>query len=70
MQLLKLTMAGEDLDTYIAEFNCLYKIARFTTNEKGTIKFYKNGLNPKLLGSIIDTYQTRPTMLEGWQKAA
>jgi Retrotransposon gag protein len=70
MQLLKLSMAGEDLDTYTADFNRLYKTAGFTADEKGTMELYKNGLNSRLLGAIIDSYQTKPATLDAWQKAA
>ena len=69
-ELLNLRMGGGNLDTYNAEFNCLYKIADFFKNELGTIKLYKKGLTTGLLEAIINNYAKKPTTLARWQEEA
>ena len=69
-KLLNLRMSGGDLNTYNAEFNCLYKIARFLENELGTIELYKKGLTAVLLEAIIDNYAQKPSTLARWQEEA
>jgi len=63
-------MQGGDLDTYTTEFNRLYKLVGFKTDEIGTIELYKRGLNAGLLKSIIDNYMIKPNDLVAWQKEA
>jgi hypothetical protein len=69
-QLMNLKMSGGDLDMYMANFNCLAKVAGFKDNEKGTMELYKQGLNHQLLNNIIKNYTKWLTILKEWQKEA
>ena len=64
-----LHMIGGDVNSYIAAFNRLIKIAGYITTDLGTILKFRQGLNPKLLGRLI-MLPSAPETLEEWQKQA
>jgi len=69
-RLLNLTMVGGDLNSYIANFNTLAKLAGFPQDEMGTVEMFKKGLNQQLKETIINNYTKKPVTMADWQKEA
>jgi hypothetical protein len=66
----ELRMKDGDIDTYIATFKNLLKLASYKEDEQGTLKMFKTGLLAGLNIHIINNHQTIPTTLEEWIEAA
>jgi len=62
-------MKDSDINTYIATFKKLLKVARYTKNEQGTLKMFKSGLPSRLNICIINNSLTLPDTLKGWIEA-
>ena len=68
-QLMKLTMAGWDIDTYIATFERLTLAAGWTLNAEGTIVRFREGLSKGIHSKALDRDKIPRTMDE-WKAAA
>ena len=68
-QLMKLTMAGWDIDTYIATFERLALTASWALNAKGTIVRFREGLSKGIHSKALDRDKIPHTMDE-WKAAA
>ena len=68
-QLMKLTMAGWDIDTYIATFERLALTAGWTLDAKGTIVRFREGLSKGIHSKALDRDKIPRTMDE-WKAAA
>lgn len=63
-----LKMRGDDLEDFIAEFECLMTWSR---NAKGSIYLFKNdGLPRGFLYAILENASALPQTLDQWQEAA
>jgi Retrotransposon gag protein len=60
-----LRMNKDDLDTYVATFKHLAKVARYTMNEPGTTYLFALGLKQGLMGAILHR-DTQPDTLDEW----
>ena len=69
VQLKKLTMGKDGIDTYIATFNGLLDEAEFSWCNKGAIEMFKWGLNLWLKINCIKR-KPRPVTMDKWQEAA
>ena len=63
-------MKEGNVDTYIATFKKLLRLAHYSETEHGAITMFKRGLPHGLAIAIIQNTATIPTMLEGWITAA
>ena len=68
-QLMKLTMAGWDIDTYIATFERLALAAGWALDAKGTIVCFREGLSKGIHSKALDRDKIPRTMDE-WKAAA
>ena len=68
-QLMKLTMAGWDIDTYIATFERLALAAGWALNAKGTIVWFREGLSKGIHSKALDRDKIPHTMDE-WKVVA
>ena len=68
-QLMKLTMAGWDIDTYIATFEQLALTAGWALDAKGTIVRFREGLSKGIHSKALDRDKIPRTMDE-WKAAA
>ena len=68
-QLMKLTMAGWDIDTYIATFKRLALAAGWALDAKGTIVCFREGLSKGIHSKALDRDKIPRTMDE-WKAAA
>ena len=68
-QLMKLTMAGWDIDTYIATFEQLALAAGWALNAEGTIVRFREGLSKGIHSKALDRDKIPRTMDE-WKAAA
>ena len=68
-QLMKLTMAGWDIDTYIATFERLALAARWALDAEGTIVRFREGLSKGIHSKALDRDKIPRTMDE-WKAAA
>ena len=68
-QLMKLTMAGWDIDTYIATFERLALAAGWALNAEGTIVCFREGLSKGIHCKALDRDKIPRTMDE-WKAAA
>ena len=68
-QLMKLTMAGWDIDTYIATFERLALAASWALDAKGTIVCFREGLSKGIHSKALDRDKIPRTMDE-WKAAA
>ena len=68
-QLMKLTMAGWDIDTYIATFEWLALAAGWALNAEGTIIRFREGLSKGIHSKALDRDKIPRTMDE-WKAAA
>ena len=64
-ELQQLCMKG-DIDTYVATFKKLLRLAYYSETEHGAITMFKRGLSHGLAIAIICNTATIPTTLEGW----
>jgi hypothetical protein len=63
-------MTSGDIDSYIATFIKLLKIAGYTETEHGSLELFKKGLPAGLNIRIINNSTTPPSTLRGWIEAA
>ena len=68
-QLMRLTMQGWDVDTYIATFDCLTLAAGWDSNSEGTIAKFCEGLSKGVHSKALDRDQI-PRTIEEWKAAA
>jgi Retrotransposon gag protein len=60
-----LRMNKDDLDTYVATFKHLAKVAGYTMNEPGTTYLFALGLKQGLMDAILHR-DTQPVTLDDW----
>jgi hypothetical protein len=65
-----LKMTGGDIDSYIATFTRLIKMAGYKENGHGALNLFKRGLPDGLNVQIINNYDPVPDTLKGWQESA
>jgi hypothetical protein len=65
-----LKMTGGDIDSYIATFTRLMKMAGYKENEHGALNLFKKGLPDGLNVRIINNNDPVPDTLKGWQESA
>jgi hypothetical protein len=65
-----LRMQGGDIDTYIATFDKLLKLAGYHDNEHGALTLFKAGLPGSLNICIINNSASIPVTLAGWKDTA
>ena len=68
-QLMRLTMNGWDVDTYIATFDWLTTAAGWDSNSKGTIAKFREGLSKGIHSKALDCDQI-PRTIDEWKAAA
>ena len=68
-QLMKLTMAGWDIDTYIATFKRLALAASWALDTKGTIVHFREGLSKGIHSKALDRDKI-PRTMDKWKAAA
>ena len=68
-QLMRLTMNGWDVDTYIATFNCLALAARWDLDSEGTIAKFREGLTKGVHSKALDRDHI-PRTIDEWKAAA
>ena len=68
-QLMKLTMAGWDIDTYIATFERLALAAGWALDAEGTIVRFREGLSKGIHSKALDRDKI-PRTMEEWKAAA
>ena len=68
-QLMRLTMNGWDVDTYIATFDCLTLAARWDSNSEGTIAKFRKGLSKGVHSKALDCDRI-PRTINEWKAAA
>jgi hypothetical protein len=64
-----LKMMSSDINSYIATFMKLLKMAGYTETEHGSLELFKKGLPTGLNISIINNSATPPSTLRGWIEA-
>jgi hypothetical protein len=69
-KLLQCKMKGDDLDTYVAEFEHWRALAGWGPDDVGTITQFRRGLRDPLHRAILEKTTPRPTTMRGWQDAA
>jgi hypothetical protein len=65
-----LKMTSGNIDSYIATFMKLLKMAGYTDTEHGSLELFKKGLPTGLNIRIINNSRTPPDTLRGWIEAA
>jgi hypothetical protein len=65
-----LKMTSSDIDSYIATFAKLLKMAGYTETEHGSLELFKKGLPTGLNIRIINNSVMPPSTLRGWIEAA
>ena len=68
-QLMKLTMAGWDIDTYIATFERLALVAGWALDAEGTIVCFREGLSKGIHSKALDRDKI-PCTMDEWKAAA
>ena len=68
-QLMRLTMSGWDVDTYIATFDRLTAAAGWDSNSEGTIAKFRKGLSKGIHSKALDRDHI-PRTIEEWKAAA
>ena len=68
-QLMRLTMNGWDVDTYITTFDRLTLAARWDSNSEGTITKFQEGLSKGIHSKALDC-DNIPRTIEEWKAAA
>jgi hypothetical protein len=68
-QLMKLTMQGWDVNTYIAMFNCLTLATGWALDSEGTIVQFREGLN-KMIHSKALNRDKIPRTIDEWKSTA
>jgi hypothetical protein len=68
-QLMKLTMQGWDIDTYIATFDCLAQAAGWALDSEGTIVRFREGLHKMIHSKALDRDKI-PQMIDEWKATA
>jgi Retrotransposon gag protein len=60
LDLISMSMKGDDLDTYMATFEHLRERAGWESNAQGTILLFHRGLKPPLARAIVEQTHLRP----------
>ena len=68
-QLMRLTMSGWDVDTYIATFDRLTAAAGWDSNSEGTIAKFREGLSKGIHSKALDR-DNIPRTIDEWKAAA
>ena len=68
-QLMRLTMSGWDVDTYIATFDRLTAAAGWDSNSEGTIAKFREGLSKGIHSKALD-HDHIPRTIDEWKAAA
>jgi hypothetical protein len=68
-QLMKLTMQGWDIDTYIATFDRLAQAAGWALDSKGTIVRFREGLHKMIHSKALDQDKI-PRTIDKWKATA
>jgi hypothetical protein len=68
-QLMKLTMQGWDIDTYITMFGHLALVAGWALDSKGTIIQFREGLNKMIHSKALDRDKI-PCTIDEWKSTA
>ena len=68
-QLMRLTMSGWDVDTYIATFDRLTAAAGWDSNSEGTIAKFREGLSKGIHSKALDRDHI-PRTIDEWKAAA
>jgi hypothetical protein len=68
-QLMKLTMQGWDIDTYIATFDRLAQAAGWALDSKGTIVCFREGLHKMIHSKALDRDKI-PRTIDEWKVTA
>jgi hypothetical protein len=68
--LLGCKMKGDNLDTYIAEFEHWRALAGWGADDVGTITQFRRSLRDVLHRAVLEKTDPRPNTLVGWQDAA
>lgn len=68
-QLMRLTMNGWDVDTYITTFDCLTLATGWDSNSEGTIAKFREGLSKGIHSKALDRDHI-PRTIEEWKAAA
>jgi hypothetical protein len=68
-QLMRLTMQGWDIDTYIATFDRLAQAAGWTLDSEGTIVHFQEGLHKMIHSKALDQDKI-PRMIDEWKATA
>ena len=68
-QLMRLTMSGWDVDTYIATFDRLTTAAGWDSNSEGTIAKFREGLSKGIHSKALDRDHI-PRTIDEWKAAA
>jgi len=69
-QLHSLKMQGSDIDSYIADFDCLTSEVGYNTTDIGVVMMFREGLQPSLLQEILLHNVPAPTQLSQWKTKA
>jgi hypothetical protein len=68
-QLMRLTMQGWDIDTYIATFDCLAQAAGWALDSEGTIVRFQEGLHKMIHSKALDRDKI-PRTIDEWKATA
>jgi len=69
-QLHSLKMQGSDIDSYIANFDCLISEVGHNPMDIGVIMMFREGLQPSLLQEVLLHNVPTPTTLHAWKQKA
>jgi Retrotransposon gag protein len=69
LDLINITMKGDDLDTYMATFEHLRERAGWEADAQGTILMFQRGLKAPLAQAIVERMHPQPAMLQAWYTA-
>jgi hypothetical protein len=63
-------MTGGNINSYIATFTRLMKMAGYKESKHGALNLFKRGLPDSLNVRVINNYDPVPNTLKGWQESA
>jgi Retrotransposon gag protein len=69
LDLINISMKGDDLDTYMATFEHLREHTGWEADAQGTILMFRRGLKAPLAQAIVERTHPRPTTLQAWYTA-
>jgi Retrotransposon gag protein len=70
LDLINISMKGDNLDTYMATFEHLQEHAGWEVDAQGTILMFRRGLKAPLARAIVERMHPRPATLQAWYTAA